>query len=117
MKNKPIFIVPAMLILVASYFMMCTPSDLVLIYLFGAVSCLLQIGFSSRWPKFLGIGLCLLFLVASGYEAQRGFEWNRDFASRLVELQHKKESESNKLLTKKSQGKKNSDHYHPEMEI
>ena len=72
MEKRPILLIPALLfvLLYLLYPLVeILPGGGIVWYLLGVASCLLVIGFSSGWPKYIGIALCLLFLFFAGYEA------------------------------------------------
>ena len=77
MKSRPIFIFPLGLIFVLSFFNMCTPGGMVSIYLAGAATCFLPIIFSARWPKYVGIIFCFIFIFLAGLDLKQGIEYNR----------------------------------------
>ena len=60
-----------------SFFNMSAPGGMVPIYLAGALTCLLPIGFSGGWPKYTGIIFCVVFLYFADLDAIQGNAWKR----------------------------------------
>lgn len=83
MKRRPIFIVPAIFFAVTSLLLASLPGGAVGYYLIGAATCLIAIGFSSGWPKYIGIALCLGFLAIASVDSQNGRDWERKRAEKL----------------------------------
>lgn len=91
MKSRPLFTAPAAFFFLLSFLIESVPGGMITFYLLAAASCLLPIGFSSGWPKYVGIVTCLLFLVLTGIESDRGVDWTRKTTIKVQELKNKTE--------------------------